>query len=82
MMSFYASQKQKKARDVRVPALNKPRPAMMSMMAMITMTMEMITKTEIKDDSAQRRQPCCGGGGGEKDGCSYASSFGQTNDVT
>jgi hypothetical protein len=59
----------------RVPALNKLRLAMMAMMAMITMTMKMITNNEIKENSAQRRQPCCGGGGGENDGCWYARSF-------
>jgi hypothetical protein len=50
-----------------VPALNKFRLAMMAMMAMITMTMKMITNTEIEDNIAKRRQPCCGGGGGEND---------------
>ncbi len=54
-----------------VAALNKLRLAMMAMMAMRTMTMKMITKTAIEDNSAQRRQPCCGGGGGDNDGCSY-----------
>jgi len=49
------------------PALNKLRLAMMAMMAMITMTMKMITKTAIEDNSAQRQQPCCGGGGGENE---------------
>jgi hypothetical protein len=39
-----------------VPALNKLGLAMMAMM-MKAMTMKMITKTEIKDNSAQRRQP-------------------------
>ena len=58
-----------------VAALNKLRLAMMAMMAMITLTMKMITKTEIEDNSAQRRQPCCGGGGGDNDCCSYACSF-------
>ena len=58
-----------------VPPLNKPRLVIMAMMAMITMTMKMITKSEMEDNSAQRRQPCCGGGGGENDGCWYASSF-------
>jgi hypothetical protein len=58
-----------------VPALNKLRLVMMAMMAMMAMTMKMITKTEIKDNSAQRRQPCCGGGGGENEGCWYACSF-------
>ncbi len=66
-MSFYAS-----ARDVLCAALNKLR---LAMMAMITMTMKVITKTAIEDNTAQRRQPCCGGGGGEIDGCSYACSF-------
>jgi hypothetical protein len=47
-----------------VPALNKLR---LAMMAMITMTMKMITNTAIEDNSAQRRQPCCGGGGGENE---------------
>ena len=58
-----------------VAALNKPRLVIMAMMAMITMTMKMITKSEIEDNSAQRRQPCCGGGGGENDGCWYACSI-------
>ena len=52
MMSFYAS-----ARDVLCAALNKLRLAMMAMMAMITMTMKMITKSEIEDNGAQRQQP-------------------------
>jgi hypothetical protein len=44
---------------------------MMAMMAraaaeaMITMTMKMITNTEVEDNSAQC---CCRGGGGEKNG--------------
>ena len=54
-----------------VAALNKLRLAMMAMMTMITITMKMITNTEIEDNSAQRRQPCWGGGGGENDGCWY-----------
>ena len=48
---------------------------MMAMMTMITMTMKMITKTEIEDNSAQRRQPCCGGRRGENDGCSYNATL-------
>jgi hypothetical protein len=51
-----------------VPALNKLRlgrgdDGAVAMMTMITMTMEMITNTEVEDNSAQRRQPGCGGGG-------------------
>ncbi len=44
-----------------VPALNKPQLAMMAMVTTITMTTEMIAKTEIEGNSAQRRQPgqCC-----------------------
>ena len=41
-----------------VAALNKLRLAMMAMMTMITMAMEMITKTENKDNNLQRRQSC------------------------
>ena len=36
------------------PALNKLRLAMMAMMAMITMTMKMITNTEVEDNRVQR----------------------------
>ena len=59
-----------------VPPLNKPRLVMMAMMAMITMTMKMITQTEMEDNSAQRRQPCCGGGGGENDGSLFFCEIG------
>jgi hypothetical protein len=40
-----------------VPALNKLRLVMMAMMTMMTMTLKMMIKSEIEDNSAQRRQP-------------------------